>query len=160
MSYNRRKPERSTFVAEGARKKKILFVCVGNMCRSQMAEGFARHIAGDFVEPYSAGTNHSGEVSKQAIAVMEERGIDISLQHSKGLGEVPLDQMDYVVTMGCCSANELCPVTYAGEKIDWPVEDPVGRPADVFRRVRDDIERKVRQLLETIWKENNISSER
>jgi arsenate reductase len=147
-------------VAASARKKKVLFVCIGNMCRSQMAEGFARSIAGDLVEPYSAGTNHTGEVSRQAMAAMEERGIDISRQYSKGLGDVPLLEMDYVVTMGCCSANELCPVTYAGNKIDWPIEDPIGRPIDVFRRVRDDIERRVRELLETIWKENNISSER
>ncbi|MBI4721051.1 MAG: arsenate reductase ArsC [Chitinivibrionia bacterium] len=129
------------------------------MCRSQMAEGFARHIAGDLVEPYSAGTNHSGVLSKDACAAMEEIGIDISRQYSKGLGDVPLDEMDYVVTMGCCSASQLCPVTYAGEKIDWPIEDPVGRPMDVFRRVRDDIESRVRQLLETIWRENTISSD-
>jgi len=134
-------------------KKKVLFVCIGNMCRSQMAEGFARAIGGDFVEPFSAGTNATGMVSDIAAAVMSEAGVDISTQWSKPLSEVPIDEMDYVITMGCCSANSLCPVGYIGSRIDWNIEDPIGKPIEYFRRVRDAIEAKVREFLEAIWKE-------
>lgn len=146
--------------AEAPRKYKVLFVCVGNMCRSQMAEGYARHIAGDFVEPYSAGTNPTGLISTDAIAVMEEKGIDISNQYSKGLKAVPIDEMDFVVTMGCCSPNSICPVTYAGAKVAWDVEDPIGKSREVFLRVRDDIENKIKKFLEKIWKEKDITSEK
>ena len=138
---------------EGAdRKIKILFVCIGNMCRSQMAEGFASHYGGDFVEAYSAGTHHTGVVSRHAAAAMMEKGVDISRQYSKGIEDVPFMEMDYVVTMGCCSADQLCPVAYRGDKIDWPIEDPVGHSAMIFERVRDDIEERVKKLLEQIWK--------
>lgn len=133
-------------------KIKVLFVCIGNMCRSQMAEGFARHYGEDFVESYSAGTHHTGQVSERAIEVMAEQGIDISRQYSKGLSDVPFMEMDYVVTMGCCSADELCPVAYRGDKIDWPIEDPIGHSSLIFRRVRDDIEDRVKGLLEEIWR--------
>lgn len=133
-------------------KVKVLFVCVGNMCRSQMAEGFARHHGSDLIEAYSAGTHHTGQVSRQAIAVMGEKGIDITRQYSKGLEDVPLLEMDYVITLGCCSADELCPVAYRGGKIDWPIEDPIGHSSMIFERVRDDIEIRVNQLLERIWK--------
>jgi arsenate reductase len=146
--------------AEAPKKYKVLFVCVGNMCRSQMAEGYARHIAGDFVEPYSAGTNPTGLISTDAIAVMEEKGIDISNQYSKGLKAVPIDGMDFVVTMGCCSPDSICPVTYAGAKVAWDVEDPIGKSHEVFLRVRDDIENKVKKFLEKIWKEKDITSEK
>jgi arsenate reductase len=134
-------------------KSTVLFVCIGNMCRSQMAEGFARALGGDFLEPWSAGTNPTGLVSGDAVKVMAEKGIDISEQMSKGLDAVPMAEMDYVVTMGCCSPGKICPVTYAGEKLEWDIEDPIGKPIEVFRRVRDDIERRVRALVERIWKE-------
>jgi arsenate reductase (thioredoxin) len=146
--------------AKAPKKYKVLFVCVGNMCRSQMAEGFARQIASDFVEPYSAGTNPAGQVSLDAIAVMDEMDIDISRQHSKGLDAVPVGEMDFVVTMGCCSADSICPLNYVGGKVDWEIEDPVGRPREVFLRVRDTIEGKVKKLLEEIWKEKDIKSEK
>jgi len=135
------------------RKISILFVCIGNMCRSQMAEGFARHLGGDMVEAFSAGTNPTGLLSSQAIEVMKEKGIDITPQYSKGLSDVPVETMDVVVTMGCCRADEVCPVTFAGKKIDWDIEDPIGQPIEVFRRVRDEIEAKVRGLLTELWRE-------
>jgi arsenate reductase len=137
-------------VKKSPKKTKVLFVCIGNMCRSQMAEGFARTLGGDFVEPYSAGTHHTGLVSKETISVMREKGIDISEQYSKGLEDVPLEEMDVVVSMGCSPADELCPVTYLGAKIDWRVEDPIGQPMRAFRKTRDDIEEKVKDLLQTI----------
>ncbi len=133
-------------------KKKILFVCIGNMCRSQMAEGFARALGGNSVEVYSAGTNHTGLVSAEAIAVMDEKGIDISDQYSKGLEDVPLTEMDYIVSMANRSANELCPPSFQGERIDWRVEDPIGGSKDAFRIIRDDLGERIKQLLESIWK--------
>lgn len=136
-----------------ARKFKVLFICIGNMCRSQMAEGFARNLGGGIVEPYSAGTNPTGLLSREAVEVMREKGIDISAQHSKGLADVPLEAMDLVVTMGCCSADEVCPVTFNGRKLDWDIEDPIGKPIGTFRRVRDRIEEKVKGLLAEIWRE-------
>jgi len=128
-------------------KKAILFACIGNCCRSQMAEGFAKKIAGDKFEIYSAGTKPAGFVHPDAIAVMKEAGIDISSQYSKGFNQVPAKKFDYVVTMGC---SETCPVVPTKEKIDWEIEDPIGQGMDVFRRVRDTIRSKVEEFLSSI----------
>ncbi|HID06021.1 MAG TPA: arsenate reductase ArsC, partial [Armatimonadetes bacterium] len=89
-----------------SRRKKILFVCVHNSCRSQIAEGFARHFGDDAVEVYSAGSKPSGEVDPNAIAVMREVGIDISKQRSKSIDEIPQVEYDFIVTMGC---GDACP---------------------------------------------------
>jgi arsenate reductase len=137
---------------ESPDKKFVLFVCIGNMCRSQMAEGFARHMGSDIVEAFSAGTHHTGAVSEKAIAVMEERGIDISRQRSKGLNEVPLLDMDYIINMATSSADDVCPSHYSGEKLVWLVLDPIGESQECFESVRDDIEKRVKGLLQSIWK--------
>ncbi len=134
-------------MAEEKRKKRILFVCVGNTCRSQMAEGFARRYGGEGVEVRSAGTSAAGYVSKSTVKAMEEVGIDISGHASKQLTEEMLEWADVVVTLGCRPASELCPVTFKGEKLDWKIDDPLGRPWEVMVRVRDDIEKKVRGLI-------------
>ena len=139
-------------------KKKILFVCIGNMCRSQMAEGFARKHGGELFDIYSAGTSATGVVSIEVIKVMEEKGIDISGQISNGLGEVPVGEMDVVVSMARRSAAEICPPDFQGQKIDWKIEDPIGGPMDGFRIVRDDIEDRVRDLLKSTWENNPASS--
>ncbi|MBI5493274.1 MAG: arsenate reductase ArsC [Deltaproteobacteria bacterium] len=127
--------------------RKILFVCVGNTCRSQMAEGFARALGNGNVEVRSAGTSAAGHVNRATAEAMNERGIDISGQESKQLTEEMIDWADVVVTLGCCSADRLCPADFKGKKMDWKIEDPLGRPPEVMRRVRDDIERKVKELL-------------
>ncbi len=127
--------------------KKVVFVCIGNSCRSQMAEGFMRRYGGDKFEVYSAGSHPAGYVHPQAIEVMKEKGIDISRHHSKGLEDVPLQAADVVITMGCCSVEEICPISYAGDERDWEIADPVGQPLEVFRQVRDEIESRVRELL-------------
>ncbi|MFA5320978.1 MAG: arsenate reductase ArsC [Candidatus Omnitrophota bacterium] len=88
------------------RKKKVLFVCIENSCRSQMAEGFARRMGGDILEPYSAGSNPADEVSPSAVAVMAEAGIDISSQKPKGFAAFPAAEFDYLVGMGC---SDTCP---------------------------------------------------
>ncbi len=130
-----------------SRPVRILFVCVGNMCRSPMAEGFARAFGGEAVESYSAGTHATGVVSADSILTMEELGIDISRQTSKKLAAVPVDEMDVVVSMAPTPAARLVPRGFAGRALDWDVDDPVGAGLERFRRVRDDIEQRVRALL-------------
>lgn len=126
---------------------KVLFVCVGNTCRSQMAEGFAKFYGNGKVEVRSAGTAASGFVNKSTIEAMKEIGIDISAQTSKQLTDEMLDWADLVVTMGCCSASDLCPVSFKGKMYDWKIGDPLGRPWEVMQQVRQDIEDKVKGLL-------------
>ena len=128
--------------------KKILFLCVGNTCRSQMAEGLARlHGKGRF-EIRSAGTNAMGYVNADTAGAMLEAGVDISAQSSKQLTYEMLDWADIIVTLGCGRAQSLCPAVNSAEKHDWPIEDPLGRPPEVMRRVRDDMERRVKELLD------------
>lgn len=124
--------------------KSLLFVCVGNACRSQMAEGFARHYGPEDLVVYSAGSAPAGFVAREAIEGMKEKGIDISRHSSKGLLDLPLEEFDVVVTMGC---GEVCPPVKAKERIKWEIPDPIGRNRAFFRRVRDEIERKVQDLL-------------
>ena len=126
---------------------KILFVCVGNTCRSQMAEGFAMLHGKGMVEVRSAGTSASGSVNRSTIEAMKEIGIDISKQTSDQLTNEMLGWADVVVTMGCCTADKFCPVGFRGSTYDWKIEDPLGRPWAVMQRVRDDIEKRVRELI-------------
>jgi len=126
--------------------KKILFVCNENSCRSQMAEGLLNHYGKGKVTAESGGSTPSGTVNLQGIEVMKEKNIDISKQTSKGLPE-DFSPYDMVITMGCCSVEEVCPVIYSGNKIEWKIDDPKGHDMDVFRKVRDDIEKKVLELL-------------
>jgi len=134
------------------RKTKVLFICIGNMCRSPMAEGFAREHGSDAVEPYSAGIHPTGVVSEDAILVMEEKGVDISGQHSRGLDDVPLDEIDIAVSMTGYPAKDLLPSGFRGRTVDWDIDDPIGQPLSTFRQVRDEIEEKVMGLLEEIRK--------
>ncbi|MEW6227036.1 MAG: arsenate reductase (thioredoxin) [Bacillota bacterium] len=132
-------------------KRKVLFLCTGNSCRSQMAEGFLRALGGDKWEAYSAGLDPRG-VNPRAIEAMKEVGIDISHQTSKGIDPRLIDEVDMVITL-CGSADEACPVTPPHvRRIHWPLEDPAratGTPGQVlntFRRVRDEIRRRVEGL--------------
>lgn len=134
------------------RKTKVLFICIGNMCRSPMAEGFARELGGELITPYSAGITPTGLIAEDAIAMMKEKGIDISEQRSNGFGAIPLEDIDIAVNMSGYPAAEFMPAVYDGEVIDWLVEDPIGKPTEVFRRVRDEIETRVRGLIETVWR--------
>jgi arsenate reductase (thioredoxin) len=136
------------------KRYKILFLCTANSCRSQIAEGFARALGSEFLEPYSAGT-HPGQLHPRAITVMHERGIDISHQHSKGLEDIR-QPMDLVVTV-CDQAAEACPVFPASVQIlHWSLPDPAqaqGTPEQVlqvFRQVRDEIEARVRGLISSL----------
>lgn len=131
---------------------KLIFVCVENSCRSQIAEGFARYYGkemflrgkGEAISVQSAGSRPSGIVNPMAVDVMKEKGIDISNQKSKGLDTLPRDNFDFVVTMGC---GDECPTVSARKRIDWQIKDPKGASIEVFREVRDEIEKKVLELL-------------
>jgi arsenate reductase (thioredoxin) len=127
--------------------KKVLFVCIENSCRSQMAEGFASLFGKDVLEAYSAGSKASGRVDPNAVKVMHEAGVDISGHRSKGFHEVPVKEFDYVITMGC---GDQCPFVPAKKRIDWQIEDPRDRDMDFFRKVRDNIKRKVQGLISTV----------
>lgn len=129
--------------------KSILFVCVGNACRSQMAEGFARAYGPKDLAVFSAGSHPAGFVAREAIESMKEKGIDLSRHYSKGLEEIPLMEFDYAVTMGC---GDYCPTVKTKHRVDWQISDPIGRGTDYFRKVRDEIEEKVRELIEGLIK--------
>jgi len=123
---------------------RVLFVCVENANRSQMAEAFARMHGGDAIEAVSAGSRPSGHVNPRAISAMRERGYDLSRHRSKSLAEIPGEGYDFVVTMGC---GDECPFIPARHREDWALEDPKALPPDEFNRVRDEIERRVLDLL-------------
>ncbi len=125
-------------------KKKILFVCIENARRSQMAQGFAEAFGQGNVEVYSAGSRPSSAVDPLVIEVMKEKGIDLSAKRSKGLNDLPSIEMDFLVTMGC---EETCPAVLSKKIIEWDIPDPKEKPIEVFRSVRDTIESKVRSLL-------------
>ena len=124
--------------------KRILFVCVENSNRSQMAEAFARIYGRGQVEAYSAGSRPSGQVNKRAVAVMREIGYDLSQHRSKGLTEIPDVDYDLAITMGC---GDECPLVRAKQREDWQIPDPRDLPAEQFRAVRDLIKAKVQELL-------------
>ncbi|MGB9904612.1 MAG: arsenate reductase (thioredoxin) [Desulfotomaculales bacterium] len=132
-------------------RKKIVFVCTGNSCRSQMAEGFARHLGGDRWEVHSAGTSPQG-VNPRAVRAMAEAGVDISRQRSKPIAPGLLESADIVVTL-CGDAEEKCPLTPPSvRRLHWPLEDPAratGPEEEImarFRAVRDEIRQRVAAL--------------
>ncbi|HEV3115651.1 MAG TPA: arsenate reductase ArsC [Gemmataceae bacterium] len=126
------------------RSKRVLFVCVENSNRSQMAEAFARIHGGNALEAHSAGSRPSGKVNPRAIAFMREVGYDLTQHRSKGLSDLPDVDFDAAVTMGC---GDACPMVKAKRHLDWNIPDPKELPDDQFRSVRDLIESKVRDLL-------------
>ncbi len=125
---------------------RLLFVCVENSCRSQMAEGFARALGETDTDARSAGSRPSGAVNPRAIQFMAERGIDISGHHSSGLEGLEQEAFDYVVTMGC---GDACPHIPARHHLDWELSDPKHLADHEFRAVRDAIEQRVGELLES-----------
>jgi len=128
-------------------KRRIVFVCVENARRSQMAQGFAEVFVQGELEVYSAGSHPSSQIDPLVIEVMKERGIDLSSKRPKGLNDLPPVEMDYLVTMGC---EEICPAVLAKKIIEWEIPDPKGKSIQVFLKVRDLIEDKVKNLLKEI----------
>ncbi len=127
--------------------KRVLFVCVENSNRSQMAQAFARIHGGTFVEAHSAGSRPSGKINPKAIAAMAEIGYDLTAHHSKSLDDIPPGPYDAAVTMGC---GDACPMVPARLREDWQIPDPRDMVPEQFREVRDLIERKVKDLLARI----------
>jgi len=123
----------------------VLFVCVGNSGRSQMAEAFFNHMAGGKARAISAGTKPASAVDPRTIEVMREVGIDISGAKPKALTMEMLDRADRVVTMGC-GAEGVCPASFV-ETEDWQLEDPKGKSLEEVRRIRDEIRTRVTRLL-------------
>src|SRR5262249_24141813 len=127
--------------------KRVLFVCVENSNRSQMAQAFARMHGGDAVEAFSAGSRPSGRINPKAADAMRELGYDLTAHYSKSLGQVPAGPYDAAVTMGC---GDACPNVAARVREDWPIPDPREMSPEQFREVRDLIGRKVKELLERL----------
>ena len=128
-------------------RPRVLFVCVENSNRSQMAEAFARIHGQDRVEAYSAGSKPSGTINPKAIAAMKEKGYDLTRHDSKSLTEVPQGPYEYVVTMGC---GDACPWIPAKHRDDWALPDPKAMAPAEFNQVRDDIEQRVKALLASV----------
>jgi len=154
MSHNRKKKKSG--------KLKVLFLCTGNSCRSQMAEGWARHLHGDIYEPYSAGIESHG-LNQSAVKVMKEARVDIASHYSKTLDELRSIEFDWVITV-CDNANETCPI-FPGKlkKMHQSFDDPprLAREAKseeealgYYRRVRDEIKKYIQKLPEIIVTDN------
>lgn len=127
----------------------MVFICIENARRSQMAQGFAEALGQGKVEVYSAGSRPSSQIDPLVNEVMKEKNIDLSGKRPKGLNDLPFIEMDYLVTMGC---EETCPAVLAKKIIEWEIPDPKGKTIDFFREVRDLIEDKVKALFEEIEK--------
>ena len=127
--------------------KHVLFVCVENAGRSQMAQAFARLHGAGTVEPYSAGSRPSGKINPVAIEVMAELGYDLSAHSSKSLDDIPQVEYDAVVTMGC---GDACPFVAAKRRFEWNIPDPKGKTLDEVRAIRNTISGHVRDLLSVL----------
>jgi protein-tyrosine-phosphatase len=127
--------------------KKILFVCVENSNRSQMAEAFANIHGKGKVEAYSSGSRPSGLINPKAIAAMKELGYDLTTHDSKSLDEIPQINYDYAITMGC---GDECPFIKAFHRDDWKLDDPKHMEPIEFNKVRDEIERRVKDLINNL----------
>jgi arsenate reductase len=134
-------------MAHEAKPTKVLFVCVGNTCRSQMAEALARHLAADVIAPSSAGISPFGRIVDTTRRVLLERGISVDGQWSKGLREVAPEQADLVVNMSGMPGTALFP---HARVVDWDVTDPYGEEMGVYREIRDEIEERVTTLAEEL----------
>lgn len=129
------------------KKKKVLFVCIENSCRSQMAEAFAHLLAADVLEASSAGSHPSGRIDPKAIQSMREVGYDLGTHYSKPLDDFTGIEFDFVITMGC---GDECPFIPAVHQADWDIQDPKGLPLAEFNQVRDLIRERVEALAEKI----------
>ena len=130
-----------------AHKAAVLFVCVHNAGRSQMAAGYLQHLAGDRIQVLSAGTEPKDQINPSAIAAMAEEGIDISTYQPKVLTDESVLASDYVITMGC---GDACPFFPGKTYLDWPLTDPAGKGVEDVRPIRDEIRAKVEALIAEI----------
>jgi len=133
----------ATFPKGSLSKPTVLFVCVHNAGRSQMAAGFIRHMAGDRVEVLSAGSEPADAINPVAVRAMAEVGIDVSKEKPKLLQDTAVEQADVVITMGC---GDACPIFPGKRYEDWDLEDPAGKSIEQVRPIRDEIGRRVERL--------------
>lgn len=131
---------------------KVLFVCIGNSCRSQMAEGFARAYGSDVLIAASAGTGPAISVSRDTIRVMNEKNIDVSAHFPKALSHLGRSRFDLVINMSGQKLPDTLPPTRS-----WDVVDPIGEPIETFRTVRDEIEGRVMRLIIELRRENSAA---
>ena len=127
--------------------KKVLFACIENSCRSQIAEGFANIHGTNVLMPFSAGSKASGEINDKAVIAMKEIGYDLTEHKSKGLDEFSDLKFDYLITLGC---NDKCPNIETKLRIEWDIPDPKNMNIEDFFKVRDLIEKKVLSLIDEI----------
>ena len=127
--------------------KKVLFACVENSCRSQMAEGFAKKHGTDVLKPFSAGSKASGEINKKAVIAMKQIGYDLTEHKSKGLEEFSDSNFDYLITLGC---KDECPNIETKFRKEWDIPDPKNMKLEDFYKVRDSIEKRVLSLIDKI----------
>ena len=125
----------------------VLFVCVHNAGRSQMAAGYLRHLAGDRIQVLSAGSLPAEQINPVAVEAMREEGIDITSESPKVLTTEAVQESDVVITMGC---GDVCPVFPGKRYEDWALEDPAGQGIDSVRPIRDDIRARITQLVSEI----------
>jgi multimeric flavodoxin WrbA len=129
-------------------RKKILFACRENACRSQMAAAFAQHAAGDKIEIASAGSEPADKINLDMVKAMAEKGIDMGFRKTRFLDQAASEmQPEMIITMGC---GEACPFIPGMQRLDWDIPDPAGKPMDVMRNVRDEIEKRVKSLINNI----------
>nr|MBC7613143.1 arsenate reductase ArsC [Pseudopedobacter sp.] len=127
--------------------KNILFVCIENSNRSQMAQAFANIFGTDKVKAYSSGSKPSGKINPKAIAAMSDLGYDLTTHDSKSLDEIPQVAYEYAITMGC---GDECPLVNAKHREDWQLPDPRNMESEEFNKVRDEIKERVLNLLNKI----------
>ena len=129
------------------KKATVLFVCVHNAGRSQMAAGYLQHLACDRIQVLSAGTEPKDQVNPSAVAAMAEEGIDIGANQPKVLTDEAVQDSDYVITMGC---GDKCPFYPGKTYLDWPLNDPAGKGVEDVRPIRDEIRAKIEALIAEI----------
>ena len=134
-------------------KKTILFVCVENAGRSQMAEGFFREYTPEGYEPISAGTKPTSQLNPVVVQAMSEIGVDLKQQKPKDITEDMMRNSTKIINMGCIDKS-FCPTLFIPSLIDWGIEDPKGKTIDQVREIRDDIEQRVKQLVTNLPKDN------
>lgn len=131
------------------KRHRVAFVCLGNSCRSQMAEAWARHLSAGGVEAMSAGVRPLGFIAEETIEVMREKKISLDGHKSKGLDAINWHQVDVLVNMSPYSPDIFAP-TFTARRLEWHVHDPFDEPIESFREVRDQLEKLVRKLLEEL----------
>jgi len=147
-AVSRPRPAPKAPLRPGRKKRsRVCYVCFGNSCRSQMAEAWTRHLSAGQVEAVSAGVHPLGFITPETEIVMAEKQISLDGHASKGLDDVDWEMVDVMVNMSPLPTASMVP-GFSGRRVDWKVRDPFGYPLATYRRVRDDLEKRVQELLE------------